>query len=168
MHTTGIHQQSYLMNVLLQEGSVSLLKISPSESSLAVCNGGGHVSLWELNLPHQGISRVSQPHLSVGVSSFHWWIMLTVHHSSNFLCVLQRVHVSSLLKDAAVIDMVWDNKATRLFFGDDQGRLAVSYMPKVSPGLTICLVFVFSSPTLIINALTFLCSCRRSLKNQMK
>ena len=44
---------------------------------------------------------------------------------------VQRVHVSTLLKDAMVTDMVWGNKSDRLFFGDDQGRLAVSYMPKV-------------------------------------
>lgn len=43
----------------------------------------------------------------------------------------QRVHVSTVLKDATVTDMIWDSKAMRLFFGDDQGRIAVSYMPKV-------------------------------------
>lgn len=41
------------------------------------------------------------------------------------------MHVSTILKDAVITDMVWDGKATRLFFGDDQGRIAVSYMPKV-------------------------------------
>lgn len=50
------------------------------------------------------------------------------NHMSSFV---QRVHVSTLLKDAMVTDMVWGNKSDRLFFGDDQGRLAVSYMPKV-------------------------------------
>lgn len=33
-----------------------------------------------------------------------------------------------------MVDMVWDSKGSRLFFGDDQGRIAVSYMPKVRPG----------------------------------
>ena len=54
------------------------------------------------------------------------------------MCVyVQRVHVSTLLKDATVTDMLWDSKSSRLFFGDDQGRIAVSYMPKVRKELMI-------------------------------
>ena len=45
---------------------------------------------------------------------------------------LQRYHVSSLLKDAVVRDVVWERKGGRLFFGDDQGRVAVANLPKVS------------------------------------
>ncbi len=43
------------------------------------------------------------------------------------------MHLCTLLKDAVVTDMVWDSRAARLFYGDDQGRVAVSYMPKVRP-----------------------------------
>lgn len=39
--------------------------------------------------------------------------------------------MSTLLKDGTVTDMLWDSKSARLFFGDDQGRVALSYMPKV-------------------------------------
>ena len=50
-------------DVLLQEGGVTLLRFSPAESALAVCSGGGHVSLWELNLADQGMAKVG-PHVS--------------------------------------------------------------------------------------------------------
>ena len=42
----------------VQEGSVTLLRFSASENALAVCCGKDHVSLWELNLTEQGISKV--------------------------------------------------------------------------------------------------------------
>lgn len=44
---------------------------------------------------------------------------------------MQRLHVSPVLKDAAVKDMVWDSKGTRVFFGDALGRVAVTHIPKV-------------------------------------
>ena len=43
----------------------------------------------------------------------------------------QRFHVSSVLKERVVKAMVWDNRGSRLFYGDDQGRVAVAYIPKV-------------------------------------
>lgn len=27
--------------------------------------------------------------------------------------------------------MVWDSRGTRLFYGDNQGRIAIAYVPKV-------------------------------------
>ena len=41
-----------------QEGGISLLKFSPGGTHLAVVSGQGHLSLWELNLTGQGISKV--------------------------------------------------------------------------------------------------------------
>lgn len=41
------------------------------------------------------------------------------------------MHVSTVLKDAVVTDVVWEGRGSRVFFGDDQGRIAVSYLPKV-------------------------------------
>lgn len=40
-----------------------------------------------------------------------------------------------MLKDATIKDMVWDNKGNRVFFGDDLGRVAVTYIPKVSSNI---------------------------------
>ncbi len=54
---------SFLPCVLLQEGGVTQLRFSPAETALAVCSGGGHVSLWELNLADQGMAKVS-PHIT--------------------------------------------------------------------------------------------------------
>ena len=46
-------------HICVQEGDVTLLRFSPAESALAVCSGGGHVSLWELNnLAEQGVAKV--------------------------------------------------------------------------------------------------------------
>ena len=45
---------------------------------------------------------------------------------------VQRVHVSSVLKDGVVSDMVWEGRGGKVYFGDDQGRVAVSHLPKVS------------------------------------
>ena len=42
----------------------------------------------------------------------------------------QRFHVSPLLKDSTIRDVVWDSKGTRLFYGDDVGRVGVAYIPK--------------------------------------
>ena len=42
----------------VQEGSVSLLRFSTDELTLAVVCGGGHVGFWELNLQEQGVSKV--------------------------------------------------------------------------------------------------------------
>ena len=45
---------------VFQEGCISLVRFSPGGSHVAVVSGGGHVSLWELNLTGQGgISKVS-------------------------------------------------------------------------------------------------------------
>ena len=38
---------------------MTLIRFSPSETGLAVCCGGSTVSLWELNLTEQGISKVT-------------------------------------------------------------------------------------------------------------
>lgn len=45
----------------IQEGGVSLLRFSPAESALAVCSGGDHVILWDLNLAEQGMAKVGLP-----------------------------------------------------------------------------------------------------------
>ena len=37
---------------------MSLLRFSPAESALAVCSGGEHVILWDLNLGEQGMAKV--------------------------------------------------------------------------------------------------------------
>ncbi len=42
----------------MQEGSVSMIRFSPTGDYLAVCSGGGYLGLWELNLQEQGISKV--------------------------------------------------------------------------------------------------------------
>lgn len=42
----------------------------------------------------------------------------------------QRFHVSPLLKDSIIRDMVWDGKGSRLFYGDEAGRVSVAYIPK--------------------------------------
>ena len=47
------------LSVCLQEGGVSAVKFSPGGGNMAVVCGRGHVSLWELNLAGQGISKVS-------------------------------------------------------------------------------------------------------------
>ena len=44
---------------------------------------------------------------------------------------LQRLNVSSLFKDSTIRDLVWDGKGARLFYGDNQGRVGVAYVPKV-------------------------------------
>lgn len=48
----------------------------------------------------------------------------------------------TIMKEGVVTDMVWDSKATRLFFGDDQGKVAVCYVPKVRFNDVLCLNFV--------------------------
>jgi len=45
--------------------------------------------------------------------------------------VFQRVHACTILKEGVVTDVVWDEQGSRIFFGDKQGRVAVSYLPKV-------------------------------------
>ncbi len=42
------------------------------------------------------------------------------------------MHTCVLLKDSVITDLVWDVKGMKVFFGDDQGRIAVSGVPKVS------------------------------------
>ena len=48
----------------------------------------------------------------------------------SFLLFLQRFHVLPLLKDSMIRDFVWDSKGSKLFYGDDVGRLGVAYIPK--------------------------------------
>ena len=43
----------------------------------------------------------------------------------------ERCHASTLLKDAVVKALQWDGKGARLFYGDDQGRVALIPLPKV-------------------------------------
>lgn len=43
---------------------------------------------------------------------------------------IQRFHVSTILKGGVVTEMVWDGD-TRLFYGDNQGQVALAFIPKV-------------------------------------
>ena len=45
--------------------------------------------------------------------------------------VLQRFHVSSILRGGSIADILWDRRGARLFYGDDQGRIAIAYITKV-------------------------------------
>ena len=47
------------------------------------------------------------------------------------VCVCQRVHTCTILREGVVTDLVWDEQGSRIFFGDELGRVAVSYLPKV-------------------------------------
>ena len=39
--------------------------------------------------------------------------------------------MSSILRGGSISDMVWDRRGARLFYGDDQGRIAIAYITKV-------------------------------------
>ena len=45
--------------------------------------------------------------------------------------LFQRFHVSLILKGGVVTEMVWDIRGTRLIYGDNQGRVAIAFIPKV-------------------------------------
>lgn len=44
----------------------------------------------------------------------------------------KRFHVSLILKGGVVTEMVWDIRGTRLIYGDNQGRVAIAFIPKFS------------------------------------
>lgn len=97
---------------------MSLVRFSPDEQFLAVVAGGGSLVVWELHLTASRLSKVGRERGGGG-------------QLTSDLCLSQRLHVFSLLKESVVQDVVWEGKGGRLFYGDSLGRVAVASLPKV-------------------------------------
>ena len=57
--------------------------------------------------------------------------------------------------------MVWDKRGTRLFYGDDQGRIVIAFVPRVRVGVVKGggdLITFYINYSLLVNLLGVHCS----------
>jgi hypothetical protein len=86
-----------------------------------IANREGGVSLLSFSPPTDGLLAAV-----VGGSVCFW------EHNLDNVNEAKRCHVSSILHGSTITHMVWDWRGTRLFYGDDLGRVAIAYVPKLA------------------------------------